>query len=205
MGYFPFFIDLEGREGLVVGGGATALRKLQKLAPYGPVLTAVSPEFCPEIREMAGVALLRRPFDPALLEGKFFAVAATDDPAVNRQVAGLCRERGILVNAVDDREACTFLFPALVKRGELSVGVSTGGSSPSAAVWLKDQIAALLPQNIEEILTYLDGRRAWARSRFPSGAERGAVLSGLFWACLEQGGPLDGDETEEVLEREGWT
>lgn len=203
MGYFPFFIDLEGREGLVVGGGATALRKLEKLRPYGPVLTAAAPDFCPEIRGMDGVSLLRRPFDPALLEGKFFAVAATDDPAVNRQVAGLCRERGILVNVVDDRVACTFLFPSLVKRGELSVGVSTGGSSPSAAIWLKEQIAGLLPQNMEEILRFLDGQRACVRSRFSAEPERSKVLKALFLACLERERPLDEGETEEILNREG--
>lgn len=203
MGYFPFFIDLEGREGLVVGGGATALRKLEKLRPYGPVLTAAAPDFCPEIRGMDGVSLLRRPFDPALLEGKFFAVAATDNRALNHQIAALCREKGILVNVVDDREVCTFLFPSLVKRGELSVGVSTGGSSPSAAIWLKEQIAALLPRNMEAILTYLDGQRACVRSRFSSEPERGSVLKTLFLACLERERPLDGDETEEILNREG--
>ena len=171
MGYFPFFIDLAGRAGLVVGGGSTALRKLEKLKPYGPALTAAALAFCPEIEGMEGVTLLRRPFREEMLEGQFFAIAATDDPAVNHRVAALCRERGILVNVVDDREECTFLFPALVGRGALSVGVSTGGSSPTAAVWLKERIDGLLPQNMEEILTFLDSQRAEARRRYPGERE----------------------------------
>ena len=203
MGYFPFFIDLAGRAGLVVGGGSTALRKLEKLKPYGPALTAAALAFCPEIEGMEGVTLLRRPFREEMLEGQFFAIAATDDPAVNHRVAALCRERGILVNVVDDREECTFLFPALVGRGALSVGVSTGGSSPTAAVWLKERIDGLLPQIMEEILTFLDSQRAAARRRFPGERERSGALKALFRACLDRGRPLDEGETEEIWRQEG--
>ena len=203
MGYFPFFIDLAGRAGRGVGGGSTALRKLEKLKPYGPALTAAALAFCPEIEGMEGVTLLRRPFREEMLEGQFFAIAATDDPAVNHRVAALCRERGILVNVVDDREECTFLFPALVGRGALSVGVSTGGSSPTAAVWLKERIDGLLPQNMEEILTFLDSQRAEARRRFPGERERSGALKALFRACLDRGRPLDEGETEEIWRQEG--
>ena len=138
-----------------------------------------------------------------MLEGRFFAIAATGDPAVNHRVAALCRERGILVNVVDDREECTFLFPALVGRGALSVGVSTGGSSPTAAVWLKERIDGLLPQNMEEILTFLDSQRAEARRRFPGERERSGALKALFRACLDRGRPLDEGETEEIWRQEG--
>lgn len=203
MAYFPFFMDLEGRKGLIAGGGTTALRKVRKLMPYGPELTVASPELCPELRDMPGLTLLERPFAPELLEGRFFAVAATDDRELNRQIAALCRERGILVNVVDDREECSFLFPALVKRGALSVGVSTGGASPSAAVWLKEQIAALLPEHTEEILDWLDGQRAAVRERVPEEARRSAALRALFLACLERGRPLDRGETEEIFDWEG--
>ena len=63
MAYFPFFVDLEGKRGLVVGGGTVALRKVEKLLPYGPRLTVVALEFRPEFRELQGVELLRRPFE----------------------------------------------------------------------------------------------------------------------------------------------
>ena len=137
MGYFPFFVDLEGQPGLIVGGGTVALRKADKLLPYGPHLTVVSPHILPELERIPGLTLSRREFSPADLDGMLFAIAATDDRGLNRRIAELCRERHIPVNAVDDREACSFLFPALVKRGDLSVGISTGGASPTAAIWLK--------------------------------------------------------------------
>ena len=69
MAYFPFFVDLEGREGLIVGGGAVALRKIQKLLPFGPRLTVAAPALLPEIEALSGLALVRRAFAPSMLEG----------------------------------------------------------------------------------------------------------------------------------------
>lgn len=201
MSCFPFFINLEQKEGLIVGGGVTALRKIQKLLPYGPRLTVVSPDFCREMEALSSLELLRRPFDPALLEGKFFAIAATNHAPLNHSIAELCRQRGILVNVVDCREDCTFLFPALVKRGELSVGVSTGGSSPSAAVWLKEQIKTLIPDNMEQLLDYLEGQRGQVQTLFPEEARRSAALKALCLACMERRRPLSGEETAEFFNR----
>jgi len=201
MSCFPFFVDLEQKEGLIVGGGVTALRKIRKLLPYGPKLTVVSPAFHREIEGLLALDLLRRPFDPALLDGKFFVIAATDDPSLNHDIARLCRQRGILVNVVDCRADCTFLFPALVKRGELSVGISTGGASPSAAVWLKEQIGALVPDSMEVILSYLETQRDTVRTAFPEEARRSAVFKALFLACMEHQRPLSEKDIAELLDR----
>lgn len=199
MGYFPFFVDLEGREGLVVGGGAVALRKLQKLLPYGPRLTVAAPELLAEIEALPGLTRLRRSFAPAMLEGKGFVIAATDDREVNRGIAALCRERGIPVNAVDDKEQCTFLFPALVKRGDLTVGVSTAGASPSAAAWVGRRVSERLPEDFGELLDYLASLRPMVRERVAE-ENRAAVFARLFSACMEQGFPLEEAALAAVLE-----
>ena len=199
MGYFPFFMELEGREGLVVGGGAVAARKVQKLQPYGPRLTVAAPEILPEIAELPGVTLLRRAFAPGMLEGKCFVIAATDSREVNRGIAALCRERGIPVNAVDDKEACTFLFPALVKRGDLTVGVSTAGASPSAAAWVGRRVSERLPEDFGELLDYLASLRPMVRKRVAE-ENRAAVFARLFSDCMEQGFPLKEAALAAVLE-----
>lgn len=199
MGYFPFFVDLEGREGLVVGGGAVALRKLQKLLPYGPRLTVAAPELLAEIEALPGLTRLRRSFAPAMLEGKGFVIAATDDREVNRGIAALCRERGIPVNAVDDKEQCTFLFPALVKRGDLTVGVSTAGASPSAAAWVRRRVSERLPEDFGELLDYLASLRPVVRKRVAE-ENRAAVFARLFSDCMEQGFPLEEAALAAVLE-----
>ena len=203
MGYFPFFIQLQDAPGLLVGGGTVALRKAEKLLPYGPSLTVVAPEIGPELAALPGLALEYRPFRPEDVEGMAFVIAAAGDRELNHRVARLCREKGVPVNVVDDREACSFLFPALVKRGELSVGISTGGSSPTAAIWLKEQIAALLPQGLEDILTWLEEQRPLLKARWPEERVRARGFSALFSACLAAGRPLTGAEREQCLEEAG--
>lgn len=200
MAYFPFFIDLSGKRGMVAGGGAVALRKIQKLLPYGPRLTVAAERISPEIAEIPGLELLRENFSPALLEGQFFVIAATGSRVLNREIASLCAARGILVNAVDDREACTFLFPALVRRGDLSVGVSTGGASPSGAAWVKDRIGEMLPERFGELLSFLDARRPAVKEALPDERDRSACLKALFDACLQADRPLSEAEFSGILQ-----
>lgn len=196
MAYFPFFIDLAGQSGLIVGGGSVALRKIEKLLPFGPQLTVVAPDIRREIADIPGLTLCRRPFGPEDLTGRAFVIAAAGERAVNRQVSALCRRRRIPVNVVDDKESSTFLFPALVKRGQLTVGISTSGSSPAAAICLKEQIGDLLPQRLEEILDFLAGQRRAAQARLSQLPQREALMKALFQACLDKGGPLTPQETE---------
>lgn len=198
MAYFPFFVELSGQKGLIVGGGTVALRKAEKLLPYGPALTVADPRPLPALEALPNLTLLRRPFAPEMLEGMAFVIAAAGDRGVNRQVAGLCRERGIPVNAVDDREACTFLFPALVRDGPLSVGISTGGASPSAAVWVKERVEDLLPQGFGALLEWLEETRPAIKAALPE-PERAAAFARLFAACLTAGRPLERAELEAVL------
>lgn len=201
MGYFPFFMDLSGRKGLIVGGGMVALRKAEKLMPYGPKLTVAAPEIDSAFCGLPDVTVLKQPFVPELLEDMFFVIAATDDPAVNHEISRLCGERAIPVNVVDDPDACSFLFPALVKRGDLSVGISTGGASPTAAVWVKEELEAFLPNHFEEILAFLNGVRPLVKESVPQ-ERRSAVLAALFRACMERNRPLEEMELRALLEVE---
>ena len=194
MAYFPFFVDLNGKTGLIVGGGAVALRKAQKLLPYGPRLTVVAPEFRPEFRELENVECRQRPFAEEDLGGCDFAVVATDDRALNRYAAELCKERRIPVNVADSREDSTFLFPALLRRGELSVGVSASGASPAAAAWARDRFAQVLPERLEEILEFLEDIRQPLRQAVPDGAARQRLLASLAVECMEAGRPLTEEE-----------
>ncbi len=203
MACFPFFVELSGAQGLVVGGGAVALRKIQRLLPFGPWLTVTAPALLPEIRAIPGLRLCQRPFEEEdLHSGLAFVVAATDDRAENHKIAALCRERCIPVNVVDDSEECSFLFPALVQRGKLTVGISTAGASPTAASWLKEQIAALLPASLEAILDYLDSLRPEIQARIGEEKRRTAVFRELFFTCLAQGRPLTGTELEQLLAKQ---
>jgi len=200
MAYFPFFIDIAGQSGLIVGGGSMALRKIEKLLPYGPRLTVAAPTISPEIQAIPGLTLLERPFDPSMLEGMLFVISAAGSREGNHAVSQACGERDILVNVVDCREDCGFLFPALVKDGPLSVGISTGGASPSAAVWLKKQITPLLPERFADILTALEELRGDVRAAVPDPQRRMDFYARMFDLCMENRAPLERAKAETLLE-----
>lgn len=181
MGWFPFFVQLEGARGLLVGGGRVALRKAEKLLPFGAQLTVVAPCICPPLAVLPGLTLCRRAFaDSDLSPAPDFVIAATGDRALDRRIAALCRARRILVNVVDDPAACGFYFPALVQRGRLCIGISTGGASPTAAAWLRQKIEALLPPGFDGILDRLAARREAVKAEGGSEAKRAERLQQAF-------------------------
>lgn len=202
MPYFPMFIDLKDRPCLIVGGGAVAARKVEKLLPYGPALTVVAPEFCPELEAMSGVTLCRRELLLNDLNGNVLVIAATDDAELNQAVSRLCKQQNTPVNVVDDKEACSFLFPCLVQKGELSVGISTGGASPTGAVWLKDQVTDLIPAHFDEILDFLDSMRPWLKNSVESEEDRARLFARLFRECLALDRGLTLEEMEQILKEE---
>lgn len=85
-----------------------------------------------------------------------FVIAATSDETLNARIAKLCEERNILVNVVDDKEKCGFLFPSLIREGKLSIGISTEGASPRVATTFRARLSADIPERMEEILDYLE-------------------------------------------------
>ena len=200
MAYFPVFMDITGQEVLIVGGGTVAFRKVEKLLPYEPQITLVAPNVDARIRAHTEVNIFECEFEELMLEKKKLVIAATDDRALNTRIAALCREKGIPVNAVDQREDCTFLFPALVKRGELSIGISTGGASPTAAIYLKNQISELLPNNFDSIITFLEQKREYIKTVSPSEQIRAKIFKGLFEVALFKDQPLTDSECTEVIQ-----
>ena len=194
---FPLFIDLNDKTVLVVGGGPVAARKARVLLDYGPRVLVCAPRFVPELEQLSGAELLRQPFVPDLLEGVSLAIAATDDRVLNRTVAQLCRKRAIPVNVADSREESTFLFPAVVRRGRLSVGISTGGASPAAA-HVRRTLEEQLPESLEPILDWLEDQRKKGKDTLPPSRRR-SWFSRLLSAALERGRPLTFQETETLL------
>lgn len=202
MAYFPFFSEIKDVPALLVGGGLVALRKAEKLLPYGPQLTVIAPEIRPEIEALPGVKCLRRPFLFTDLETASFVIACTDQRALNHEIAARCRACRIPVNVVDDPQACSFYFPALVKRGSLSIGISTGGASPPAAKWLKERIAQVLPEGIEAILAQMETLRPQIKARVPQQAVRARILQAVLAAALEKNAPLSEAEIQQIQREE---
>ncbi|MDD6492846.1 MAG: siroheme synthase CysG [Firmicutes bacterium] len=201
MGYFPFFIDIKERNGLIIGGGRIAAHKVEKLLPFEPRLMVVAPDILPELLERRDIICHQRTFSKEDLSEMMFVIAASDDISLNSKVAEMCMERGIPVNVVDNREECSFLFPALVKEGKLTVGISTGGASPQIASELRSQVAQELPCGMEQILDYLFQLRKEAKMKIGEDQARSAFLKKAAMLCMEKNRPLLREE-EEALHHE---
>lgn len=201
--YFPFFIDIEGKNGLIAGGGRIALHKLQKLLPYRANLKVVAPEVSEEMERTAinnDISVIKRTFHSSDLADMSFVVAASDDAGVNMEIGRLCREKGILVNVVDNREACGFIFPSLVKSGKLSIGISTEGASPEVAAMLRSRIESRIPADMDEILDYLGSLRPLAKEYIKDNSRRAAFLKDMARMCMDRNAVFDEQETMRRLE-----
>ena len=161
MKFYPLFMDLAGRPCLVVGAGAIAARKARSLLACGARVTIVGVRPAPACRalERRGAAVRDRRFRSTDVGRQALIIAATDDPAVNAAVAALARGKRIPVNAVDDPANCTFIVPALVTRGDLTVAISTGGKSPAVARLVKARIAEVLGDEYAALVRLLGAHR----------------------------------------------
>lgn len=158
MGYFPFFVDVENQNCLVVGGGVVALRKIEKLLPFNPNITVVSPKVHKEILSIKNINIIKRKFDFNDLKEKSFVITATDDKVLNKEIYNSCEENNIPVNTVDDKDNCSFIFPALARNNGITVAISTSGKSPIYAKYLRKKIESLI-QDSESIVDNLSKYR----------------------------------------------
>ena len=135
--HYPVFLDLRGRQCLVVGGGTVARRKVEALVEAGAEVTVVAPrvEQMPE-----SVRVVRRPFQPNDLDGAVFVIAAADDAEVNALVSREAQSQRIWVNVVDDTALCSAILPAVLRRGSLRIAISTAGASPVLARRLRERL-----------------------------------------------------------------
>ena len=176
--YYPMMVDLTGRRCLVVGGGRVAERKVALLLDCGAAVEVVSPATTPKLAALASagaIRLVRRAARSDDLAGAFLVFVATDDPEVNRAVAAEARETGGLVNVADAPEACSFLVPSAVRRGDLTIAISTGGGSPALAKRLRQRLEETIGPEYEAFLAALRELRARAREAVRDPSERQAI------------------------------
>jgi precorrin-2 dehydrogenase/sirohydrochlorin ferrochelatase len=168
-------IDLEKQRCVVIGGGKVAARKIAGLVLAGARVEVISPEIDPEIIEFAsaGQALLKhRGYLPGDLQSAFLVIAATDDPGINQAVWEEARRCGALINVVDDPQHSNFIVPALVRRGELAIAITTGGSSPALARRMREQLEEQIGPEYGELAAILSELRPMLLAAYPPGEAR---------------------------------
>jgi precorrin-2 dehydrogenase / sirohydrochlorin ferrochelatase len=161
MALFPMFLKLAGRPCLVVGAGRVAESKIQGLLAAGAAVCAVGPRATRQIRKWAHegkLSWVTRNFDPGDLDGVLLVVASAP-PEINNLVFWHARRRGVLCNVVDDPQRCDFYYPAIMRRGDLQIAISTGGKSPALAQRLRKQLERQFGAEYEAWVEQLGNKR----------------------------------------------
>ena len=163
--YFPVFLNVRRKKCVVIGGGQVAFRKVRTLLDCGASVTVISPVLHPDLSELANkksIQVIRRSYKSRDLKGAFIVIAATGTKQTNRKVAKEAGRVGALVNVVDDPEPSDFIVPSLLRRGDLTIAISTGGMSPALARKIRTRLEdsfgeeyALLVSLVEEVRSTL--------------------------------------------------
>ena len=168
--YYPLCADLQGRRCVVIGGGVVAQRKVTTLLRFGARITLISPAVTTRLAGYARQGRVRhvaRRYRRGDLRGAWLVYAATDERRINERVFREAGAAQIFTNVVDQKPLCSFIAPAIVKRGDLVIAVSTGGSSPTVAKRLRQELARTVGADYGRLLRVLNGLRGIAKRTLP--------------------------------------
>jgi precorrin-2 dehydrogenase/sirohydrochlorin ferrochelatase len=184
MAYFPAFIRLDNQKILIVGGGNIAYEKLERLLDFTSDIEIIAAELSEQMSQRAMLEKIPyniRRYKKGDIAGFAIVIVAVDDIALQAEIFQESKSHNCLCNAVDSVEYCDFIFPAYVKKDDLTIAVSTSGASPALAKHLKGYLMDLIPSNIS---MFLDEMKALRSSR-PKGKERMKMLDIKAHAYLQ--------------------
>jgi siroheme synthase-like protein len=195
---YPVALVVDGRRCLVVGGGPIATHKAEGLLNCRAHVTVVAPLISERLRRLVQdpsapspgqLVLEPRPYRTGEASDYRLVITATGDAAVDREVAADAEAAGVWVNSADDVDNCTFMLPAVHRDGDVTVAVSTGGSSPALAGWLRDEAAAAIGPGAGAMAVLLDEARRQVRAQGQSTemTDWSAILSGPFVDLVRSG------------------
>jgi precorrin-2 dehydrogenase/sirohydrochlorin ferrochelatase len=180
--YYPVFLYLKGKRCIVVGGGSVAERKVEMLIEHQASVTVISPTLRRRLQYLAdqgAIQTINRNYQTGDLKEAFLVIAATDDPSANAAVARQGRKQGALVNAVDDPKHSDFIVPSMVRRGDITIAISTSGKSPALARKLRTLLEAALPTEYASLVTLVSEARQELAQR------RSSVDIDVWQRCLD--------------------
>lgn len=212
MAYFPMFVDLTDKTCMVVGGGEVAYRKVKTLLDFDAKVTVVAESVCPRLAGLAGarnvtsenkmltacgqdaekadaleqkITICVRPFQKEDCNGRLLVVAATDDKELNHNIAEYCKAAGIMVNAVDQKDDCSFIFSSYVREQNLVAAFSSGGKSPVLTQYLKKKETDILTSFLGTLNEYMGDIRADIISKYDSEEERKRAFCDIVYSAIE--------------------
>lgn len=167
MRYYPVNLDIQNRKCLVVGGGSVGTRKVMTLLECGAIVTVVDPDVAEELLELAEknmIELKKRHYESSDIEGMFLVIGATDNEELNWQINKDAERQNKLCNIADRPEACNFILPSIVNRGNLVITISTSGKSPAFAKKMRQDLEKQFGEEYDEFLQLMGAIRKKALS-----------------------------------------
>lgn len=161
--YYPIFLNISGKKCVVVGGGQVALRKVTTLLEHGASVEVISPDLCSELSQLAEsgeIGVLQRSYRAGDLQDAVIAIAATNDSNTNLEVVKEARRKAVLVNVVDDAESSDFIVPSYMRRGDVTIAISTGGRSPALARKIRNRLEKDFGDEYASLALLIDEVRA---------------------------------------------
>ncbi|PWK54254.1 siroheme synthase CysG [Pleionea mediterranea] len=194
MDFFPIFTQLRGRQCLVVGAGEVAARKIELLNQAGALITVIAKRISSTVEQMAqssnNIQLIEDTYSEHYLTKKWLVISATDDQALNQQIAEQAEQQQIFANVVDNAPLCSFITPAIIDRSPITIAISTGGKAPVLARLLRGRLESLIPAAYGRLAKLADKFRLRVKQTLTTGMQRKA-----FW---EQA--FEGDIAEKVFD-----
>jgi len=195
MSKYPIFLELGGRRAIVIGAGAVAVRKIQSLLAAGARVVVVAKgvdKGLTELFQAGKIELIKSKYSKDYLAGAVLAIAATNDPQLNKQIYKDCQQLELLCNVVDQPELCDFFVPAVVKRGDLQIAIGTEGHCPAYSGHLRKKLEKIFGDKHGEFLSGLEAFRGKLTKDIPDAGRRKTIL-----------GQLVDDESFEYFIRNG--
>ncbi|URJ27401.1 siroheme synthase CysG [Candidatus Blochmanniella camponoti] len=202
MEYLPIFIDLKNRPVLVVGGGIVAARKIQMLQRAGATITIVAPALCTELKKVLitqNISWISKNFQPIMLNKVILVIVATNDPKLNTLIYQNAEKHNILINTVDDKNKCSFIFPAIVDRNPVLIGISSCGKAPILVRILREKLELLLPKSLGFVAKLAGAWRDQVKQHIVDTVLRRQFWEKIFYnghvaTLMEQGRPKEANK-----------
>lgn len=187
--YYPIYLNLKNRSCVVVGGGEVAERKVKSLVACGAKVLVISPKLNQELQELYQKGVIRcrgGEFSIRDLSEVFLVIGATDNRQTNSEIAEQARKKGILANIVDSPEECDFIVPATVARGDLIIGISTGGKSPALARKIREELEERYGEEYAEFLALIGELREVLKKKIDDQQQREMAFQSLIESDIIQ-------------------
>lgn len=207
MEFFPFYMDVSDKSFLIVGGGRIALHKAEVLLQFNTRIYVVAPQICEDmyslkyaLKNSDNFNISKREFCEEDILNSDIVIAATNQPLLNSYIAKLCKKNNKLVNVVDVQKESGFIFPAMIKKKDFLLTISTGGKSPMFAVNIKEELQESIPDYYGDIIDMLGEYREYMKQSVPDGKLRNKIYRSLIARGKEAKGKLEKKEIEDMIE-----